>query len=224
MYNTVIFDFGNTLAQSASLADSLEQVLGDSIGYQVGTEIENEIMSLYKPDQKEQPDWLDIWARCFSNNGIKFRKEVGYKHLENFCRSNVTFPETIKTLTYLKAKGFKLGLLSNATGPAEVFDKDLADRGIADFFDSVVWSCDIGFRKPYSSSFKYILSALKSSPCESLMIGDSEIADIEGANLIGMDSARMVKSINERTRAKYKVVASQMYEDILAITNTTCTP
>jgi len=217
MYKAIIFDFGNTLAGSASLIDSLIPILENEKANIVGTQIENEIRSLYKPDQRLQPDWKGIWERCFNQSGLSFNEEVGRRHLEEFCRLNKTFPQVIDLLSELKQNGFKLGLLSNVTGPHDIFQKDLDARGLSKYFDSVIWSSEVGYRKPSSKVFEIILAELSVKPKDALMVGDSEIADIGGASNIGMDAVLVSLEGNLKTKAKYQAASSRMFNDVIAI-------
>ena len=77
MYKAIVFDFGNTIAKSGSLANALEAVIVDEKAFAVGKRIEKEIGDLYKPDQKKQPEWKDIWARCFQKSGLPFSEGIG---------------------------------------------------------------------------------------------------------------------------------------------------
>lgn len=220
MYKAIVFDFGNTIAKSGSLANALESVVVGEKALAVGKQIEKEISDLYKPDQKIQPEWRDIWEHCFQKSGLTFSESIGCRHLEEFCRSNETFPNVEELLIELKRNGFKLGLLSNATGPKEIFQNDLEARELAKYFDSVIWSCAIGYRKPSSKAFEAVLDGLSVMPEETLMIGDSEIADIGGATKMGMDTALVTPKINTKTNAKYQVVIDRLFDDVLAITDT----
>lgn len=220
MYKAIVFDFGNTLARSASLIDALVAVVESEKAPIVGADIENEICALYKPDQRIQPDWTAIWERCFKQSGLSFNEEIGRKHLEEFCRLNETFSDVRELLSELKQMGFKLGLLSNATGPHDIFQKDLDTRDLTKYFDSVVWSCAIGYRKPSSKAFEVILANLGVEPQDALMVGDSEIADICGAIKVGMDAALVSREGNLQTSAHYQVAIDSMFDDVIAITST----
>ena len=160
MYKAIVFDFGNTLAQSASLAEALKAVVDVDKAIVIGESIEAEIAALYKPDQQEQPDWKFIWDRCFAAAGLAFQEELGRQHLERFCSLNQTFQGIPELLSELKHRGMKLGLLSNVTGPYEIFQKDLEHRGLAKYFDAIVWSSAIGYRKPCSLAFEAVLAKL----------------------------------------------------------------
>jgi putative hydrolase of the HAD superfamily len=217
MYKAIVFDFGNTLAKSASLTEALAAVVDSEKATIAGAHIETEIDAMYKPSQRAQPDWKVIWERGFNESGLSFTPDVGRKHLEEFCRLNETFPQVVELLSELKKMGLKLGLLSNVSGPHDIFQKDLETRGLAKYFDSVVWSSAIGYRKPSRKAFEIVLADLDVRPKDALMIGDSEIADIEGAIKIGMDATHISKEGKSQTKANYQVAIHSMFEDVIAI-------
>jgi putative hydrolase of the HAD superfamily len=219
MYKAIVFDFGNTLVKSASLTEALLAVVEREQATIIGAYIENEIGAMYKPDQRVQPDWKVIWKRGFNESGLSFNERVGRKHLKEFCRLNETFPQSVKLLSELKKMGFKLGLLSNVTGPHDIFQRDLETRGLAKYFDSVVWSSAIGYRKPFRKAFDIVLTDLGVQPQDALMVGDSEIADICGAIKIGMDATRISIDGNAQTKANYQVAIHSMFDDVIAIAN-----
>jgi len=218
MYKAVIFDLGNTLAASASLTEALESVVESNKSAFVGEKIESEIGALYKPDQKLQPDWKVIWENCFNEAGLFFSEDVGRQHLEAFCSMSKTFPQVVELLSELKQMGIKLGLLSNVTGPYDIFQRDLDNRGLSNYFNSIIWSSAIGYRKPCRKAFEIILADLGVEPKDALMIGDSEIADIGGAINIGMDSALISEIGNLESRANYQVAIHNLFDDVIAIT------
>jgi FMN phosphatase YigB (HAD superfamily) len=88
-------------------------------------------------------------------------------------------------LKNIKGMGFMVGLISNVYTDLEVFDV-LNRYGLYDFFDSMVLSCIVGFRKPRSEIFKFALNLLHVNPDEAVMVGDDYNADIMGALNIGM--------------------------------------
>ncbi|HFG1885930.1 TPA: hypothetical protein ACGF2I_003518 [Vibrio cholerae] len=55
MYDTVIFDYGNTLCEMGNLSNSLKVVLESKCAEQIGHSIERSIKELYSPNQVEQP-------------------------------------------------------------------------------------------------------------------------------------------------------------------------
>ena len=81
---------------------------------------------------------------------------------------------------------YRLFILSN--GFREIQFLKLKNAGLADFFERFILSEDISCRKPHKKIFDYALKNTNSRRSESLIIGDSWEADIEGAQKAGMDN------------------------------------
>jgi len=76
-------------------------------------------------------------------------------------------------------------VLSN--GLSKIQYQKLRSGGIYDYFDKIILSEDIGVAKPQQAIFDFAMSATHSLYKESLMIGDSWVNDIGGAQAVGMD-------------------------------------
>src|SRR3989344_1375020 len=80
-------------------------------------------------------------------------------------------------------KSRKIGLLSNAPSP---FFRSLLERGgVADLFDAIVVSSEVGHAKPEPEIFHVILERLGVAPEKALMIDDNA-ANVDGAIAVGM--------------------------------------
>jgi FMN phosphatase YigB (HAD superfamily) len=91
----------------------------------------------------------------------------------------------IEVLKGLKKSDLKIGLLSNTEhGNIEVLL--LKNFNIYQYFDSLVFSCEIGIRKPSVKVFEYVINSLSLVPNESVYIGDWPEIDILGAKQSGM--------------------------------------
>ena len=105
-----------------------------------------------------------------------------YKVIERFWKP---LPGLRKTLSQLHREGYRIGLVSNAADGSHV--RRLMDAaGIRSFFDPLVVSADIGYRKPSPEPFQVVLEAWELAPDEVVMIGDSLEHDVLGANQVGM--------------------------------------
>jgi FMN phosphatase YigB (HAD superfamily) len=69
--------------------------------------------------------------------------------------------------------------------------RDAEQLGFGQWVDDVLSSVDTGVRKPNSSVFQLALDAARSSPHETVMIGDSEEKDILPAKRLGMRTIRV---------------------------------
>ncbi len=90
-------------------------------------------------------------------------------------------------LDALKAKGYKMGILSNAGDDADV--QTLVDKAnLRSYFDFALSSAACGIRKPNPRIFQIALERLGVAPDEAAMIGDTLGADILGARNAGIFS------------------------------------
>lgn len=89
-----------------------------------------------------------------------------------------------KTLRKLKAKGLKIGLVTDA--PRLKAYMRLDEMGILGYFDAVVGFEDTGRAKPSKLPFRKALKLLKAKPPQTLMVGDWPERDIKGAQKLGI--------------------------------------
>lgn len=92
-------------------------------------------------------------------------------------------------LESLKKKGFRIGLISN-TGrtPGETIRLVLGGYGILKYFDSTVFSNEVGYIKPNRRIFERALSELGSEASKTVHVGDSVLLDVYGARAAGMSA------------------------------------
>ena len=96
------------------------------------------------------------------------------------------YADTIDTLADVRRRGMKVGLVSNTVWPGALHKEDLERFGILQFFDHVLFSADLGVRKPHPQIFQTALEALNVAPHEAVFVGDRVPEDVEGAKRIGM--------------------------------------
>lgn len=95
--------------------------------------------------------------------------------------------EALPVLYALRARGYRLGLVSNAADDANT--QTLVDKlGARDCFDVILSSAAVGVRKPNPQIFRLALDALQAAPAQAAMIGDTLGADILGARNTGIFS------------------------------------
>lgn len=107
-----------------------------------------------------------------------------------YCRAG-THPAPLRigaraVLEGLRARGLKLGVISNTLQPGSAMDATLARIGIRDLFSACLYSSEVGFAKPHPVIFRAALDALDARPERSVHVGDRLQADIAGAQAAGM--------------------------------------
>jgi putative hydrolase of the HAD superfamily len=99
---------------------------------------------------------------------------------------------TLALLDALRERGIKTGLVSNAFDPGWLLRRDLDQMGVGERLDAVVFSSEVGKRKPHPSIFQRALDALDVAPEEALFVGDRLYEDVRGARELGMTTVQAV--------------------------------
>jgi HAD superfamily hydrolase (TIGR01662 family) len=94
-------------------------------------------------------------------------------------------PDTHPTLQTLLSQGYKMGLISNASSMQDV-NNLIDNNNLRDYFDCVVVSAEEKVRKPHPQMYCKALGLLDAKPEQSVMVGDTLVADIVGAQQAGM--------------------------------------
>lgn len=131
-----------------------------------------------------------VLEKCRIGNGADSKRlatKMTEAHMNCLMNATVLPEDHLFLLRRLRGR-FRLGLVSN-------FDHDPTGRailrrlGLDEFFEAVVLSDAIGYRKPHASLFLAALEALNVSARETLFVGDTPEADISGPNALGIDVA-----------------------------------
>jgi putative hydrolase of the HAD superfamily len=93
-------------------------------------------------------------------------------------------------LDALRERRLKTGLVSNTMEPRWLLLPDLEEQGLADRLDAVVFSSDIGIRKPRPEIFRRALGDLGVPAERALFVGDRLVADVRGARDVGMQTVQ----------------------------------
>ena len=111
--------------------------------------------------------------------------DLSEAYIDQLSTFNNLFDGTFEILDYLSDK-YQLHIITN--GFEEAQEKKLATSNIKRYFKTVTNSEMVGVKKPNPKIFNFALDIAKAKSSESIMIGDSLEADIEGAHKIGMDT------------------------------------
>lgn len=94
-------------------------------------------------------------------------------------------------------KRYKLAVVSNL-GIPEVVPITLDRFGIKKYFDVIVASGSVGYRKPSPLIFKKALNAMGLSSEETVFVGDSLYHDIQGAKMVGMKTVWLKRKLHHK--------------------------
>lgn len=90
---------------------------------------------------------------------------------------------------------FRIGLISNFTYAPAIY-ASLRKLRINEYFNAVVVSENVGWRKPHHAIFDCALKMLHVKPDEAIFAGDSPIEDIKGAKNVGMRTVFVCSGFN----------------------------
>lgn len=113
-------------------------------------------------------------------------------HMHELIRA-VVFPAHHRALLSALGAGHRIGLVSNFdyTPTAHLI---LERAEVADLFDVVIVSADVGWRKPSPVIFEEALRGLGVGPDRALFVGDRAELDVVGARGVGMPVAWINRS------------------------------
>ncbi len=94
------------------------------------------------------------------------------------------FEGAIETLDWLRARGVRLGLMTNGGGPAQ--RAKIERFGLAPYFEHIVIEGEFGWGKPDRRVFESLLGALRVKPHETWAVGDNIEIDVFGAMDVGI--------------------------------------
>ncbi|WNJ17387.1 HAD family hydrolase [Pontibacter sp. G13] len=136
----------------------------------------------------------DFRQRVMTQSGPDIREwleELGVDHcalrtwemtILSELKSITLYEDVEESLTQLSGM-FPLYLLSNVAAP---FVSPFYQLGLDRWIKQAFFSCEMGLRKPAPAAFEHVLNTLELEPDDVLMVGDSFISDVKGAQVAGM--------------------------------------
>lgn len=199
----VVFDWGGTLADHAAveLADMWRLAAGHIARACGEPAREDEIAA--RLAETEQAFWAttathqragtlrDLLSRATAELGVDVTEalleEAAVRHLDSWTPHIVHDPAAPAALAALRARGLRIGLLSNTHWPRAFHERFLARDGLADLIDARCYTSEMAFQKPHPSAFHEALAALGvSDPARAVFVGDRPWDDVYGSQRVGM--------------------------------------
>lgn len=141
-----------------------------------------------------EPDYGEVARRAVLDLGLSLTRDQAAQLLEATYISGVEggkapFPDARAVLDELQRRGFRLASVTNRAFGGERFRADLRDAGLDIEWDAESVSVEVGYLKPHPSLFEHALEALRVSPSEAMMVGNSLAEDVAGGQRIGLVTA-----------------------------------
>ena len=150
---------------------------------------------------------MNIELNSHSNQIIEEMVSVHMKGLA----SATEFPEENRsTLDILRNKSYRLAIISNFDHAPTAYGL-LEKFGIENYFEKILISVEIGWRKPKANIFRKAFDLLKIRFNDAIFVGDNFEADVIGSKAVGMDVIWINKNreeIKEGTSRPNHIVSS----------------
>jgi putative hydrolase of the HAD superfamily len=201
----VLFDYGETLVQFSrpheALAEAEPQIIAvlAAAGRVVPTPdelraildgVEREVAEYQRSGALEEMDPAATSLRAYAAAGVSLDApeldEVLRIEQEAWWHGARLDAEAAPLLEWLRSRGIRAGLCSNAPYRVASLHAQLAFLGLDSHLDAVTFSAEVGWRKPSPRIFEAAMRALGTDPGGTVMVGDTLAADIAGAHAAGM--------------------------------------
>ncbi len=114
-------------------------------------------------------------------------EEAALRHLDAWTPHIHHDPDAVNVLEALKARGLRIGLLSNTHWPRSFHEHFLERDGLAGYIDARLYSSELSHTKPHPSAFERALEAVGvDTPGRAVFVGDRLYDDIFGASRVGL--------------------------------------
>jgi putative hydrolase of the HAD superfamily len=199
--DAVLFDLGDTLMRWAWEPELLEA--GHRAGLAAIGREANGISArfreayeplLWVPGTLEEVEYPGLVRRLLDEFGIDVSDDELARFLEAehlaWDPARQLGTTTHALLESLRARGLRLGVVSNTLDPPWLLHRDLARLGVAERVDHVVFSSEVGKRKPHPEIFEAALAGVRAEAERAVFVGDDLAADVAGAGSLGMTTVQ----------------------------------
>jgi HAD superfamily hydrolase (TIGR01549 family) len=144
----------------------------------------------YAGDLRE-PDPVALAQRVAKEKGLDLTMEQAEElwrtwNLPGAFFGRRLFDDAIETLDTLRARGYRVGCVTNRPFSGPAFFEEVDSLGLTPHFDVMSVSADLGYMKPHPEIFQHALEGLGIEAAEAVMVGDSLRADVAGSQALGM--------------------------------------
>jgi putative hydrolase of the HAD superfamily len=204
----VVFDYGHTLVDFRRTEEALLEAYGairdrieaaleieaPEVGHlidRVANEVDRRVAASYEERRLEELDIVALFDDILlSTLGLTVPPDV-VRHIvaldhSAYSRTITVSADTLRVLKELKARGLRLGLISNVSLLPDLMREDLRALGIMQHLDAATFSSEAGTRKPDPRIFRGVLQELQVPPARAVFVGDRLDDDIAGAKGVGM--------------------------------------
>jgi putative hydrolase of the HAD superfamily len=141
---------------------------------------------------EDEVDWLDVFKASWERAGLSIPDGLLYEmaDAEQLCwdRSVKIDPDAVQVLSWLRDRGIKRAVCSNAPFPPEMMRRQVTSNGVGGLMDAVIFSSMVGKRKPAFEIYRAALDAVGLTAERVLFVGNRVREDYEGPRALGMSA------------------------------------
>lgn len=201
----VLFDYGLTLVTfefpRACLLDMLERMRPaivaaagspDKVPSAAGllSEVLEAVEERLPTFGEDEIDYLSFFDQAWRTAGLDLPSELVYEILdaEQRCWEGAitTAPGMFHVLHSLRERGLRTAICSNAPFPPEMMRRQVEGLGLTKLMDAVVFSSEIGRRKPAPEPYQVALERLGVAAADAVFVGDRFVEDFDGPRRLGI--------------------------------------
>lgn len=165
------------------------------------------------PKQEVCGNLLRLWPGCFPSveAAIASRRRL-------LGRFSDLDPRTRALLLRLRSAGLPTAVVTNGTSASQWLK--VRHSGLSELVDAIVVSEEFGAAKPAAEIFRHGLQLIGADPAHALFVGDRPVADIGGAQGVGMRTAWIHHGRRWQTAAPppdYMIAGAWEVGDLLGI-------
>jgi putative hydrolase of the HAD superfamily len=182
--DAVIFDWGGTLTPWHTV-DPVEGWLAAVGDPQLATKLHQAELAVWSRhlSHHQSATMADIFAEA----DIEHTDEMLAAFHRWWDPHTYTDPEASGLLRALRARGLKIGILSNTVWSRTEHERIFARDGLLPLIDGAVYTSEIAWTKPHPLAFQAALDAVGvADPKAAVFVGDRLYDDIHGAASVGM--------------------------------------
>lgn len=215
-FDAVLLDYGNTVVQfdrpqikaiHAGLAQHLSAAIGPIAADVLGAAMDRVCvlapLSVDKRELTPAEQMRQILAEAYGGayaGGDRVVVEADREYQDLYVASLHIDDRTVDVIERLR-RSVRVGLVSNYPC-GDSLRRSLAALGIAELFDPVVISGELGVVKPHPRLFEVALQGLGVAPERVLFVGDSWSSDMVGGHAAGMATCHLVGLTSDQDHAE----------------------
>jgi HAD superfamily hydrolase (TIGR01493 family) len=200
----ILFDLGDTLfgldPLPADLGDWIAEALSASEASPAGRSAEiaragleslrRGLLESFAAGDLAEADLAALAVTHFTGAGARMDAALGRALADLFGRADVArfrpTPDAASRVEGFTRAGYRLAAVSNTTTSPALLKEFLGEVELLPLFETVVFSCEAGVRKPHPDIYRQALATLGVEPEMAVFVGDRVREDVRGPQSLGI--------------------------------------